>query len=118
MLTSLLPGSKAKLNSTRMTSMNANDAFTASRVRHSARRSFAAIVKTWRRNTGQSSPPLVFPIGPVQPACVVDHLLPPLPRIDDLSALDHRDVRRGFQSLAKLVRGHDDRPSALVHVVE
>ena len=51
-------GSKAKLNSTRITSENANDALNASLVRISERRSLAAMVYDARRNedTLQLSP--------------------------------------------------------------
>src|SRR5579883_1621332 len=48
-----LAGSKAKLNSRKITTANASDAFKASLVRISERKSFAAMASDWRRNVMQ-----------------------------------------------------------------
>jgi hypothetical protein len=46
-------GSKAKLNSSRITTENAKEALKASLVRNSERRSLAAMVSDARRNEGK-----------------------------------------------------------------
>ena len=49
-------GSKAKLNSTRITMENATEAFSASLVRNSLRRSLAAMVRTCLTNSAMPRP--------------------------------------------------------------
>src|SRR5215471_11351139 len=62
--------------------------------------------------------PLVFPISPIQPASIDEHLLPALARKSDLAALDQSDVRSQLQRLAELMCGHHYGSSALVGFLE